>query len=35
MQVPTIARAVEINGLRTISREVVETARASLVIGTL
>jgi hypothetical protein len=30
-----ITRVLEINGLRTISREVVETARESLVIGTL
>ena len=30
-----IARVLEINRLRTITREVVETARASLVIGPL
>jgi Holliday junction resolvasome RuvABC ATP-dependent DNA helicase subunit len=30
-----ITRVLEINGLRTISREVVETARESLVIGTM
>jgi DNA transposition AAA+ family ATPase len=30
-----ITRVLEINGLRVISREVVETARESLVIGTL
>jgi hypothetical protein len=30
-----IVRVLEINGLRTISREVVETARESLIIGTL
>ncbi len=30
-----ITRVLEINNLRTIRREVVETARESLVIGTL
>jgi len=30
-----IARVLEINGLQTITNEVVETARASLVIGPL